>query len=492
MHPGPGGSPYPSPAGMSREPGERVPSSRLASSRGDVGASRLRGDGSDAGVSSPGRDDDSAAGAAPPARDVRPVAGERITVLGIYWIHKFWSLGPRAGASSFLLAPQGFARFGHEIHLSAPRHRGQPAVEVEEGMVIHRYRGAIRFDSNPRRWLPVRLTSRVLRWIYYVLIATWNGWRLGRRIKPDLVVGYHYHPAVPAFLVARLLGVPNVTRLFGTQLNRILDHPLRRIGTFMQIFALRIPASYLIMHDDGSQGNVVARRLGVPVERLRFWRDGYDPAMYRPGERFDDLRVQLGIPAGHCILFCAGRMEEDKRMDLLVEMLPDVLREEQAVTLLLVGDGGDRPMIESMIRRLGLERHVVLTGAVAQENLPPFFNLGDIFVGTSGRTNANLPPIEAMSCAKPVVALDTGGTRQVVEHGVTGLLVDPARWREELPRAIVSLVRDPARRAAMGQAGLAWVRREIPTIEERQRMEVDLAVRAVQEHRAKRRGGAPS
>jgi glycosyltransferase involved in cell wall biosynthesis len=404
----------------------------------------------------------------------------------------FWSLGPRTGVNSFFLAPQGFARFGHEIHVSAPRGQGQPAVEVDEGMVIHRFRGAIRFDSNPRRWLPLRLISRVGRWLYYLVIASWNGWRLGRQIKPDLVVGYHYHPAVPAFLVARLLGAPNLTRLFGTQLSRILDHPLRRAGAFMQVFALRTPASYIVMHDDGSQGDVVARRLGVPAERLRFWRDGYDPAMYRPGEPFDELRARLRIPAEHCILFCVGRMEEDKRMDLLVESLPDVLRDEPAVTLLLVGDGGDRPMIESMIRRLGLERNVALTGAVPREDLPPFFNLGDVFVGTSGRTNANLPPIEAMSCAKPVVALDTGGTRQLVEHGVTGLLVDPVRRREDLPRAIVSLVRDPARRAAMGQAGLAKVRREIPTIEERQRMEVDLAVQAVREYRAKRRGGRPS
>lgn len=410
--------------------------------------------------------------------------GERITVLGLYWMTSFWALGPRSGVNSFFLAPQGFARFGHEIHVSAPRGKGQPAIEVDEGMVIHRYRGAIRFDSDPRKPLPIRLASRTLRWLYYVVIATWNGWRLGRKIKPDLVVGYHFHPAVPAFLVARLLGLPNMTRLFGLFF-RISDHPWRRAAAFIQILALRVPASYLVMHDDGSEGDEVARRLGVPAERLRFWRDGYDPAMYRPGQRFDDLRARLGIPPDHCILFCVGRMEKDKRMDRLVELLPAVLGEEPAVTLLLVGDGGDRPMIESMIRTLGLEDHVVLAGAVTRDGLPPFFNLGDIFVGTSGRTNANLSPIEAMSCGKPVVALAAGGTGRLVEDGVTGLLIDPQRWREELPRAIVSLVRDPARRRAMGIAGLEKIRREIPVEEERQRKEVDLAVQAVREHRAR-------
>jgi glycosyltransferase involved in cell wall biosynthesis len=415
-----------------------------------------------------------------------PPGAAKITVLGIYWQTSFWSLGPGTGVNSFFLAPQGFARFGHQVHLSVPRGPGQAAVETEEGMILHRFRGGIRFDSNPRKPIPVRLASRFLRWGYYVVIATWNGWRVGRRVKPDIVVGYHYHPALPAYLVARLLGVPNLTRLFGTQLNRVLDDPWRRAASFIQLLALRVPSSYLVMHDDGSEGDLVARRLGVPPGRLRFWRDGHDPGMHRPGERFDVLRAKLGIPPENTILFCAGRMEEDKRMDRIVEVMPAVLAREPRTTLLLVGDGGDRPLIERMIRERGLEGKVVLAGSVARDQLPPYFNLADIFVGTSGRTNANLPPIEAMSCGKPVVALDTGGTRHLVEQGVTGLLVDPARWETELPRAILELVGDPARRAALGRAGLEKVRRDIPTVEQRQRMEVDLAVQAVREYRSGR------
>jgi glycosyltransferase involved in cell wall biosynthesis len=148
--------------------------------------------------------------------------------------------------------------------------------------------------------------------------------------------------------------------------------------------------------------------------------------------------------------------------------------------------------LEQRARELGVAENLRITGAMPRHELYKYFNLGDIFVGVSSRTNANLPPIEAMSCAKPVVALDTGGTRHVVDHGVTGLLVDPDHWREELPRAIISLVRDPARRVAMGQAGLAWVQREIPTVERRQQMEVELGVQAVREYRAEHRRGRAS
>lgn len=418
-------------------------------------------------------------------RGDRPGAGEpaRLVVLGLYWQTSFWSLGPRTGVNSFFLAPQAFARFGHEIHVSAPRGRGQPAFEVDEGIRIHRYRGAIRFDSNPRQPLPRRLASRVLRYLYYLVVGTWNAWRLGRKVRPDVVVAYHYHPVLPARIVARSLGVPNITRLFGTQLNRIFDHPLKRYGGFMQWIALRTPAARVIMHDDGSEGDVIARRLGVPAERLRFWRDGYDPSLHQPGDRQEALRRELGIGRDDIVLFCVGRMEEDKRMDRLIEILPEVLRDAPDVCLMLVGDGGDRPGIERRAAELGVRDRVVLPGAVPRDRIAGFLNLGDIFVGVSDRTNANIPPIEAMSCAKPVVVLATGGTGALVRDGVEGILIDPAEWRSALPRALASLARDPGRRREMGEAGLRRVRELIPTLEERQRMEADLAVEVVREAR---------
>ncbi len=430
------------------------------------------------------RREDPLADPAGPSED-RATASSKIRVLGLYWVPSFWSLGPRMGASSFFLALQAYAHFGHEIHVSAPRGKGQPAFEVDDGVLVYRYRGAINFESNSRRSAPIRISSRFFRYFYYLIIGTWNGIRLGRKIRPDLVVGYHYHGAPAAYLVGRVLGIPNLTRLFGTQLNRILDNPLKMITAFMQILALRTPASYIIMHDDGSEGDVVARRLGVPPERLRFWRDGTDYSLYRPHTDLSAVRRELGIAGDHTVLFCVGRLEEDKRMGRLVEILPAVLREESRVTLLLVGDGSDRPDIEARARDLGIADHLRITGAVHRDELYKYFNLGDIFVGVSDRTNANLPPIEAMSCAKIVVALNTGGTRHLIDDGVNGILVDPSRWMEVLPRKLIDLLRDPTGRRRLGENAREKILREIPTLEERQRMEVEMGLRAVEEYGAR-------
>jgi glycosyltransferase involved in cell wall biosynthesis len=255
---------------------------------------------------------------------------------------------------------------------------------------------------------------------------------------------------------------------------------------FMQILALRTPASYVIMHDDGSEGDMVARRLGVSPERLRFWRDGTDYSLYQPHTDLSAVRRELGIAEDHTVLFCVGRLEEDKRMGRLVEILPAVLREESRVTLLLVGDGSDRPDIETRARDLGIADHLRITGAVHRDQLYKYFNLGDIFVGVSDRTNANLPPIEAMSCAKAVVALNTGGTRHLIDDGVNGILVDPSRWMEDLPGQLIGLLRNPVWRRQLGENAREKILREIPTLEERQRMEVEMGLRAVEEYRAGR------
>jgi glycosyltransferase involved in cell wall biosynthesis len=412
-------------------------------------------------------------------------------VLGVYSWTSYWSMGPRSGAISFFLASHAYVQAGHEIHVSMPHGKGLPFLENEDGVVIHRYRGAIRFDSNPRHPVPVRLTSRVLRYAYYLLIGTWAGVRLGRKIRPDLVIGYGVQSAVVASFVARLLGRPNITRLFGLQLHLFLKNRWKLPGAFMEIFGIKAPCRYLIIHDDGSQGDRIARGLGVPPEKIRFWRDGIEPTLYRPGEQFPELRRRLGIPGDHVILFCVGRLSEDKKMGRLIEILPEIVRQEPKVSLMLVGDGPERALLEQDASERGVRSNVCLTGAVSREELPGYLNLGDIFVGVSDRTNVNLSPIEAMSCAKAMVVLDAGGTRTLIQHEVSGILVPLERWREELPQALLDLIGDPARRDSLGRAARETVLRRIPTLEERRRMEAELGEQAVREFEAERARRAP-
>jgi UDP-N-acetylglucosamine:LPS N-acetylglucosamine transferase len=148
-----------------------------------------------------------------------------LRVLGVYPWNRFWSMGEFRGAASFFLAPQSLVRAGHEVHISMPAGgdvptavpaQGARAVEYH-GMKLHRYRFAIDFMPKSSNPFYIHLT-RPFRYLYFIALALVSALRTARRVRPDVVVGYGAWGAPVAALVARSLGVPNVTRLFGQSL----------------------------------------------------------------------------------------------------------------------------------------------------------------------------------------------------------------------------------------------------------------------------------
>jgi glycosyltransferase involved in cell wall biosynthesis len=117
-----------------------------------------------------------------------------------------------------------------------------------------------------------------------------------------------------------------------------------------------------------------------------------------------------------------------------------------------------------------------------REELGPIYASADVFVTLSDRTNAFNPLYEAMVSGLPVVALNTGGTADFIEDGVTGVLVEPDEL-SRLPTVLVDLLSDDELRRRMGESARADADRRFPTVEERQDMEAEIAERAVADRR---------
>jgi glycosyltransferase involved in cell wall biosynthesis len=101
---------------------------------------------------------------------------------------------------------------------------------------------------------------------------------------------------------------------------------------------------------------------------------------------------------------------------------------------------------------LGLGADVTFLGWVPNTELPPYYRAAAVSVIPSLEEGFGIPAAEAMGCEVAVVASDAGGLPEVVENGVTGLVV-PRGDSTALAQAIGSLLADPERRRAMGQAG---------------------------------------
>ena len=114
------------------------------------------------------------------------------------------------------------------------------------------------------------------------------------------------------------------------------------------------------------------------------------------------LRASLGIPAENTVLVCVGRLAEEKNIQELLKLRASL--GSRPVTLLLVGDGPDRPRLEQVAHDLRLEAPaVIFAGMVPPEEVPEWYRLGDLFVSASSSETQGLTYIEALAAGVPAL-----------------------------------------------------------------------------------------
>jgi phosphatidylinositol alpha 1,6-mannosyltransferase len=186
------------------------------------------------------------------------------------------------------------------------------------------------------------------------------------------------------------------------------------------------------------------RAAGVP--RLDRWGRGVDIERYHPSRRAGagaaGLRARLA-PDGETIVGYVGRVAPEKSLERLAE-----LRGIARVRLAVVGDG---PAMPQVVRALdGMP--VTFLGALGGEDLADAYAALDVFVHTGTEETFGQTLQEAHASGLPVIAPRAGGPIDLVDHGVDGLLYDPAS-DSDLRAAVAGLVTAPELRARMGEAG---------------------------------------
>ena len=198
----------------------------------------------------------------------------------------------------------------------------------------------------------------------------------------------------------------------------------------------------------------------VPVSVLH---PGADLHAFRPGLPTADLRERHGIGDGPLVV-CVSRLVARKGQDVLIRGMAQIRRRVPDATLLIVGGGP----FEERLRALASEApegSVLFAGQVSEADLPMYYAMGDVFAMPCRSRLAGMEVegwgnvfIEALACGRPIVVGDSGGARETVIDGETGLLVD-GRQVGQVADAVAELLSDPARARRMGQAGRAHVER---------------------------------
>jgi glycosyltransferase involved in cell wall biosynthesis len=200
---------------------------------------------------------------------------------------------------------------------------------------------------------------------------------------------------------------------------------------------------------------------GIPSEKITVVHSGIDLSRFNPPEAESEpsscgLRQEFGVNSTTFIIGNIAHLADHKGQEYLIKSMPLVLKEFPDVKLFIVGDGELRGQLKELAGKLNLNDRLTFTGF--RKDVPQFLEIFDLFVLAShsgeGTCNAVL---EALAMRKPVVATASGGTPEVIEDGVNGILV-PARNPESLATGIISIIRDRNRANKMGENGRQTVK----------------------------------
>lgn len=196
----------------------------------------------------------------------------------------------------------------------------------------------------------------------------------------------------------------------------------------------------------------IAQLESLGFERVALWPRGVDSSFFRPDRPGRiTLRTAFGWGPDDPVVCYVSRIAPEKNVDYLAKALAVVVARRPDVRLLLVGDGPSRAELQE---RLGASARFV--GYRFGDDLADHYALGDVFAFTSLTETFGNVVLEAMASGTPVVAIRAGGVGDIVQDGVTGLLVDPESPPEAFAEAVLRLVDHPARRAEMSRAARAY------------------------------------
>ena len=275
----------------------------------------------------------------------------------------------------------------------------------------------------------------------------WRIWPALRQLVRDRgieVVHAHEHKTdLLAWLLARRAGIVPLSTAHGwtghSRRERLLYYPADK--RVLRRYPLVLAVSTEVRDD--------LARHGVPPDRIRVLLNGVDHLVFRRDpDREAAARERFGLVPGELAIGAVGRLEPQKRFDLLIQAVAAVRDRAPGLKLLIAGEGSARPLLEAEIRRCGAGAWCTLTGQL--EDVRDLHHALDLFVQSSVYEGTPNVVLEAMAMTTPVLATRAGGTAELVREEVDGLLVPPGD-ADALTGALRRALADPEgcrRRAA--------------------------------------------
>jgi len=339
---------------------------------------------------------------------------------------------------------RGLAAHGHEVLVIAPSQTGKRYKEVDGNHVIARTVSVpFPFYQNYRISLnPAREIKKIIEdfdpdviHIQMLLGIGQAAMRYGNKNGIPIVSTNH---AMPENLMDNL---------------RLLAPVSRPINYMLKSYGARFhsKADLITMPTQSAIEMFDVGKITTPMQAVS---NGIDLSRFTVGRASDEIYNHYGIPKDLPVVSYIGRLDAEKHLPVLLRAFIRVQSVMPHVHLLIVGDGTDRPLLESLASEFGISHMTTFAGRVSDEDLVELHKVGTVYVMPSPAELQSIATLEAMASGQPIVAVDAGALRELCQHERNGYLTEQDD-DEMIAEGILNILQDESLREEMAKESLA-------------------------------------
>lgn len=250
----------------------------------------------------------------------------------------------------------------------------------------------------------------------------------------DLIHSHHRWTTVLSFLVSKVSKIPTI-------------HNARNVFYDRRIFR-RFAGQNIIAVSNSVKDNLVTY-FNIHSDRIKVIHNGTDISKSSAGEK-KRVKEDLCLKQDDRIIAVIGRLSEQKGHKYLMKALPVVITKFPNMKVLFVGDGELRNSLQNQVARMNIKGNVLFCGSI--DNVAPLIEITEFTVLPSLWEGFSVAIVESLLLGKPVIASNVGGTPEVIEGNLNGLLVE-AKDVGGLANAIIYMLSHPGEARKMGEKG---------------------------------------